>query len=94
MHPLSDKLSQIPVAPGVYVLCGRNGRYYTGAARNLRDRLSAHLSGKATRTKNQRPLFVVHIEQQPTFAEALKREQFLKSGAGRVWLKEQQTVSP
>jgi putative endonuclease len=94
MQALSDILAQIPETAGIYVLCGRNGRYYTGAARNLHDRLSAHLSGKATRTKNQRPLYVVHVEQKPSFAEALQREKFLKSGAGRAWLKEQQTVSP
>ncbi len=94
MNRLADVLSQIPDRPGVYVLRGRNGRQYTGVARNLHERLSAHLAGKATRTKNQRPLHLVHCEDSPTYSDALQREQCLKAGAGRVWLKGWQTVSP
>ena len=66
---------------------------YTGAARNLRERLRDHQAGRGKRTKNQRPLQLVYHETMPSYSEALARETFLKSGQGRKWL-EQQTVSP
>lgn len=40
MQLLADQLADLPETPGAYVLLGQNGlHYYTGAARNLFDRL-------------------------------------------------------
>ena len=91
---LADLIPQIPDTPGVYVLLGKNGLHYTGAARNLRDRLRDHQAGRGKRTKNQRPLQLIYHETAPTYPEALARETFLKSGQGREWLVRRQTVSP
>jgi len=93
MLPLTDLIPQIPEKPGVYVLQGRNGMHYTGAARNLRERLRDHQAGRGKRTKNQRPLQLIYHETSPSYPEALVRETFLKSGQGRQWL-DRQTVSP
>ena len=93
LNGLADQIAQIPEVPGVYVLLGKNGLHYTGAARNLRERLRDHQAGRGKRTKNQRPLQLIHHELVPSYPEALAREAFLKSGQGRQWL-ERQTVSP
>jgi putative endonuclease len=93
MHELSKVLEQIPQESGVYVLLGKNGLRYTGAARNLRERLRDHYAGRGRRTRNQRPLILMYFETTTDFSAALKRETFLKSGQGREWL-ESQTVSP
>ena len=93
MLPLVDLIPQIPEKPGVYVLLGKNGLHYTGAARNLRERLRDHQAGRGKRTKNQRPLRLTYHETTPSYPEALAREAFLKSGQGRQWL-DRQTVSP
>ncbi len=91
---LTDRLETLPETAGVYVLLGTNGMHYTGAARNLRERLRDHNAGRGKRTKNQRPLRLVYHEITGGYSEALARETFLKSGQGRAWLDRQQTVSP
>ena len=73
---------------GVYVLFGSNGAYmYKGSARNLRKRVTDHLEGRVARTRNRRPLKLVHIEYTSDYREAKQRENWLKSGQGRKWLK-------
>ncbi len=93
MNGLAEQIPQIPEASGVYVLLGQNGLRYTGAARNLRERLRDHQAGRGKRTKHQRPLQLIYLEIVSSYPEALAREAFLKSGQGREWL-DQQTVSP
>jgi hypothetical protein len=34
-----------------------------------------HHAGRAERTKNQRPLLLLHLDPLPTYADALRREQ-------------------
>jgi len=87
-------ISTVPETPGVYVLLGQNGKHYTGAARNLRERLHDHQAGRAKRTKNQRPLQLVYHETTPSYSDALARETYLKTGKGREWIAFRQTVSP
>ena len=94
MRAMADQISQLPETPGVYVLLGQNGLRYTGAARNLHERLRDHQAGRGKRTKNQRPLRLIYHEIASSYPEALAREAFLKSGQGREWLARQQTVSP
>jgi predicted GIY-YIG superfamily endonuclease len=94
MKPLTtENMAHIPEIPGVYVLLCINGKRFTGAARNLRERLRDHCAGRVGRTHNQRPLRLIYTERCENFSTALDREQFLKSGKGREWLS-QQTVSP
>ena len=94
MNGLTDQIPQIHETPGVYVLLGQNGLRYTGAARNLRERLRDHQAGRGKRTKHQRPLLLIYCEPAANYSEAHAREAFLKTGQGREWLDDQQTVSP
>jgi hypothetical protein len=64
MYPyLSEALEQVEPRPAAYVLLGADGAYlYKGACRNLQQRLRDHRAGRASHTKNRRPLrlFFVH----------------------------------
>ncbi len=58
---------------GAYVLVGSDGAYmYKGSARDVRKRVSDHLAGRVTRTRNRRPLEVLHIEYTVGRHTALK----------------------
>jgi putative endonuclease len=73
--------------PAAYVLEGSDGAYrYKGACRDLPERMRAHQEGHVSRTKNRRPLRLIFFEYFECYAEALRRETYLKSGAGREWL--------
>ena len=85
--PLDQAIAQALPRPATYVLLGADGHYlYKGACRNLIERLKDHRAGRASHTKSRRPLTLVHCEYFETYAEALTRESFLKSGVGRAWL--------
>ena len=75
--------------PGAYVLLGSNGTYmYKGSGRDLRKRIADHLQGRVARTRNRRPFELLHLEYTVDYTEARKRENWLKSGQGRKWLKD------
>ena len=72
----------------VYVLSSTvDGSYYKGMTQNLPARLEQHNAGKTKSTKGKRPWQVVYTEKYSTAAEARKREKFLKTAAGRRYLK-------
>ena len=74
--------------PAAYVLQGSDGTYlYKGACRDLKERLRDHHAGRASRTKNRRPLTLVHFEYCDSYEDALRKEHYLKTGHGRAWLK-------
>ena len=71
----------------VYVLESKvYSRRYKGLCRDLNKRLVEHNLGKTKSTKAFRPWKVVYFEEFQTFAEARKREIFLKSAAGRRFI--------
>ncbi|HOX96694.1 MAG TPA: GIY-YIG nuclease family protein [Candidatus Woesebacteria bacterium] len=65
----------------------KNGRLYIGSTNNLSRRLSEHNSGQSTYTKSTRPYVLVYSEEFLTRTEAVRRELALKTGQGRLWLK-------
>ena len=72
----------------VYVLrSGKNGQFYTGMTCDLSRRLREHNRGYNASTRGRGPFSVVHTEQFDTRPDARRCEKFLKSGAGREWLK-------
>jgi putative endonuclease len=71
----------------VYVLKDTNGKYYKGATTNLQRRLAEHRRGHTQTTRHMHNLSVVYTEEYATFEEALAREKYLKSAAGRRFLK-------
>ncbi|MCZ6704245.1 MAG: GIY-YIG nuclease family protein [Ignavibacteria bacterium] len=68
----------------VYILYSpSHNRTYTGQSDNLDNRLVYHNSGKVRSTKPYRPWELIYIESFPTRAQAMKREKWFKSKAGR-----------
>ncbi|MDD5676826.1 MAG: GIY-YIG nuclease family protein [Kiritimatiellae bacterium] len=81
-------LDDVRPAAGVYVLLGSGGAYmYKGSARDLRKRVTDHMQGRVARTRNRRPLTLIYVEYFADYTAARIRENRLKSGQGRKWLK-------
>jgi len=75
----------------VYILFSSStNKFYIGSSRNENAllRLAAHNSGKTKSTKYGKPWSVIFEEKLETYTEARKKENFLKSGVGRKWIKE------
>jgi putative endonuclease len=73
----------------VYVLKDNNGKLYKGMTNNLNRRLREHRYGKTITTSRMNNLMVVYIENYENLETARKRELYLKSAAGRKFLKKQ-----
>lgn len=74
----------------VYILESQKDKgWYIGFTKNLNNRLKAHNDGKTISTNSRRPLNVIYFEAYLNREDALGREQFLKSGSGRRFLKKQ-----
>ena len=72
----------------VYVLQSEeDGSFYKGMTSDLTSRLAQHNAGKTKSTKSKRPWRVVYQERFPSSSEARSREKYLKSAAGRRFLK-------
>jgi len=73
----------------VYVLASLEKEYiYVGLSLDVKRRINEHQRGKERTTRAYRPFEVLLIEVLPDRMEARKREKFLKSGAGKEFLKE------
>ena len=74
----------------VYVLRSlKDGKLYTGYTTDLRDRVATHNSGNASSTRNRRPLRLIYYEAYLVAQDAKAREQFLKSGSGKRFIRRQ-----
>lgn len=72
----------------VYILKSLAQRkFYTGHTDNLVRRLNEHNSGKNYYSKRFKFWSVIHIEKYKLLNEAVAREKYFKSAAGRRWLK-------
>jgi len=70
-----------------YVLrSDRDKRFYTGAARDLRERMKQHAEGRVRSTARRRPLTLIYYEACHDIDDAFRRERFLKSGKGKRFL--------
>ena len=63
-------------------------RTYAGQTDNLYNRLTLHNSGKVKSTKQYIPWNLIHSEQFKTRSEAMKREKWYKTIAGRKKISE------
>ena len=61
--------------------------WYTGIALDAFKRLADHNKGKNRFTKGHMPWRIIYSELQDDWASARKREKYLKSSAGKNWLK-------
>ena len=71
----------------VYVLKDSNNGFYKGVTNNLQRRLKEHRCGKTKTTRFMNDVRVVYTEEFDNFKEARAREVYLKSAAGRRFLK-------
>jgi putative endonuclease len=74
----------------IYVLRSeKNQKRYIGSTSKLPEQRSQeHNSGTNNFTRQNKPWKLIYQESFTTKSEALKRENFLKSGQGRKWLDE------
>jgi len=82
-----EQMSLIIIMYTTYVLKGSNNKLYKGVTNNLTGRLQEHNSGQTKTTANMQKLEIVYTEIYDTFIEARKREVYLKTAAGRRFLK-------
>lgn len=71
----------------VYVLEDTEEKKYKGMTNNLERRLSEHRRGKTITTQKMKDFKLIYTERCSNFEEARKRELYLKSAAGRRFLK-------
>jgi putative endonuclease len=60
---------------------------YKGHCNDLEVRLKQHNAGMTKSTKPYRPFILAYFEEFSTEAEAIKREKYFKTAAGRRFLK-------
>jgi putative endonuclease len=61
--------------------------WYTGMTKDYVNRLKEHNSGKNRFTKGHRPWKIIYTENLADWEAARKKEKYLKSAAGKNWLK-------
>lgn len=71
----------------VYILQSeKDGNKYTGYTSNLPLRFEAHQKGQVESTKHRRPLKLIYFEACLSQKDALKREKYLKTHYGKMYL--------
>jgi len=73
----------------VRVAVGERLRFYIGFSTNLRARLRQHQDGESFATSHRGPWKLIYYEAYTEREDAEGREKFLKSGAGRRFLRAQ-----
>ncbi|MDO8504383.1 MAG: GIY-YIG nuclease family protein [Candidatus Liptonbacteria bacterium] len=72
----------------VYAISSLKKKYiYVGLTNNLDRRINQHQNGRERTTAKYRPFRLIFAENYATRPEARKREKYLKSGAGKEWIK-------
>ncbi|MBK7097486.1 MAG: GIY-YIG nuclease family protein [Sphingobacteriales bacterium] len=61
--------------------------YYKGHCENLEERLKEHNDGRTISNKAYLPFSIVYFEEFETREEAIRREKYFKTAAGRKFLK-------
>jgi len=68
----------------VYVLLSRKDhKLYIGFSTDLKQRLTAHFNGHVDATSRRRPLELIYCEYHKSRADALRRENYFKTTAGK-----------
>jgi putative endonuclease len=72
----------------IYILQSQiSNHFYTGQTKDLDQRINLHNIGKIKSSNRYKPWKIIYFETFKTRQEAVKREKFLKSHAGRKWTK-------
>ena len=64
----------------------KDGKFYTGYTKDLDLRFEQHQKGYVESTKNRRPFKLIYYEACLEQADALKREKYLKTHYGKMFL--------
>lgn len=71
-----------------YVLLSKkDGKFYTGYTSNLQARLDSHNKGLVESTSYRRPLVLIYCEACVSQEDAIRREKYLKTYLGKMFLK-------
>lgn len=71
-----------------YVIESQKSKYhYTGSTNNLRKRFEQHITGKSIWTRSRGPWRLIYYEACLNKEDAKARENYLKSGMGKRYLK-------
>ena len=71
-----------------YVLFSEKDKMmYTGYTKDLQERFRKHQKGEIKSTANRRPLILIYYESCLNQKDASRREKYLKSGNGKIYLK-------
>lgn len=65
----------------------KDKKMYTGFTKNLKLRFEQHEKGRVKSTKNRRPLKLIYYEACINQEDATKREKYLKTYLGKMFLK-------
>ncbi len=65
----------------------KDNQYYTGFTKNLKQRFEQHQKGRIDSTKDRRPLELIYYEACLDQNDATKREKYLKTYNGKMFLK-------
>jgi putative endonuclease len=63
-----------------------DGSFYKGHCEDLQKRLQQHNSGQTQSIKSKIPYALIYFEEFKTRSEAIKREKYFKTSAGRRFL--------
>ena len=91
VHPLA-KIWEFNNMHYVYILLLKNKKLYTGYTTDLKERYKQHKLGKVKSTRYLRPLKLVHYEAYLIEEDARRREKFLKTSDGNLFLRRQSSV--
>ena len=70
-----------------YVLLSlKDNKFYVGYSRDVKLRFEKHKKGLVDSTKNRRPLKIIYYEACISKDDALKREKYLKTHYGRMFI--------
>jgi putative endonuclease len=73
----------------IYVLASlKDGEWYTGAASDLKARLSQHERGEVSSTRFRRPWQLIYYQACREAPDAYRRERYLKTGRGKRYLRQ------
>ena len=65
----------------------KDNQYYTGFTKDLKQRFEQHQKGRIDSTKDRRPLELIYQEACLDQNDATKREKYLKTYNGKMFLK-------
>jgi putative endonuclease len=65
----------------------KDGNLYVGFSKDLKLRFEQHASGRVESTRDRRPLKLIYYEATLVRDDAIRREKYLKTHYGKMFLK-------